>query len=248
MCPDNAGRVASQARHRPLFHGTCVTPSGLLLSTAGVIRCICCHTIGVSNLALRTFSYPSFSVGLQPIDIVKTWPHFGHIISHNYDDLDDLCAKKTSLIRQVNTILCTFRNVYCLTKARLVKSYCTSFYGAEIWDHKGIEAIYVAWRKDIRRIWLLPNNTLSVLIPELCETLPLVDMFYNYMLNVVYRCLNNKSSVHKFVVRCGILTGQMDSVVGRNVLNCSLRYNTKVDRISKLEFGIVRYRRWQVRS
>jgi len=29
----------------------------------------------------------------------------------------------------------------------------------------------------------------------------------------------------------------MDSVVGRNVLNCSLFYNTNVDRISKLEFG-----------
>jgi len=29
----------------------------------------------------------------------------------------------------------------------------------------------------------------------------------------------------------------MDSVVGRNVLNSSLRYNMNVDRISKKEFG-----------
>jgi len=56
------------------------------------------------------------------------------------------------------------------------------------------------------------------------------------MLNFVYRCLNNQSSLLEFVVRCGIISGQMDLVVGRKVLNCSLRYNTNVDGISKLEF------------
>jgi len=83
----------------------------------------------------------------------------------------------------------------------------------------------------------MPNTTHSVLIRELCETLPLVDMFYKRWLNFVYRCLNSQSSLLKFVVRCGILSGQMDSMVGRNVRNCSLRYNTNVDRISTLEFG-----------
>ena len=33
------------------------------------------------------------------------------------------------------------------------------------------------------------------------------------------------------------LAGQMNSVIGRNVINCSLRYNTTVDCISKLEFS-----------
>jgi len=74
---------------------------------------ICCHSIGlcVSKLALRTFCYPSFFVGLQSEDFVETWPHLGHIISHNCDDSDDLCAKRASLIGKVNKILCTYRNV-----------------------------------------------------------------------------------------------------------------------------------------
>jgi len=58
------------------------------------------------KLTMRTFCYLSFFVGLQPIDFVKTWPHLGHIISHNCDDSEDLRAKKTSLIGQVNKILC----------------------------------------------------------------------------------------------------------------------------------------------
>jgi hypothetical protein len=57
------------------------------------------------------------------------------------------------------------------------------------------------------------------------------------MLNFVYRCLNSQSSLVKFVTRFGILSGQMDSVVGRNVLNCSLRYDTNIDRILKTEFA-----------
>jgi len=54
-------------------------------------------------------------------------------------------CKKTSLIGQVNKILCTFRNVNCSTKTRLVQSYCTSFYGAETWDLSGKEAMCVLW-------------------------------------------------------------------------------------------------------
>jgi len=62
----------------------------------------------VSKLVSRTFCYPSFFVGLQPIYYVKTWPYLGHIVSHNCDDSDELCAKKTSFIGQVNKIYVLF--------------------------------------------------------------------------------------------------------------------------------------------
>jgi len=57
------------------------------------------------------------------------------------------------------------------------------------------------------------------------------------MLNFVYECLDTRSSLVKFVARYSLLYGQMDSVIGRNALDCSLRYRTSVDRISKLEFA-----------
>jgi len=57
------------------------------------------------------------------------------------------------------------------------------------------------------------------------------------MLNFVYRCLDSRSSLVKFVARYGLLYGQMDSILGHNALDCSLRYRTSVDRISKLEFA-----------
>ena len=180
----------------------------------------------------RFLCYPSFFIGSQPIECVDKWPHLEQIVTNDCDDLEDLNAKKRSLISQINRITCTSRNVNCLTKTKLVKSYCTSFYGAELWDlsHSDVESLCVAWPKGIRRVYHLPYTTQSVLIPGLwCDTLPLIDLFYIRIMNIVYRCLNSQSSLVNFVVRHGILAGQTDSVIGRNVINCSLRYNTTVD-------------------
>ena len=210
-----------------------------VLFNANKSKCICCHPIGISKCGSRLFCYPPFFIGSHPIEYVDKWPHLGHIISNDCDDKEDLHAKKTSLIGQINKIICTFRNVNCCTKTKLVKAYCTSFYGAEIWDlsHSDIESLCITWRKGIRRIYQLPFTTHSVLIPGLCDTLPLIDLFHKRMLNFVYRCLNSQSSLVNFVTRHGILVGQMDSVLGRNVINCALRYDTTVDCISKLEFS-----------
>ena len=52
----------------------------------------------------------------------------------------------------------------------------------------------------------------------------------------------------KFVARRRILSGQMDSVVGCNVFNCSLCYNTNVDCISKLDFAPYDINRYAVAS
>ena len=111
-----------------------------------------------------------------------------HIISNDCDDADDILTKKLSFIGQANKVLYNFRNVDCVTKTKLVNVYCTSFYGAEIWDlsHRDIELVCTAWRKGLRRIWQIPRTTRSVLLPLLSNTKPLIDMFYKRMLNFVH--------------------------------------------------------------
>ena len=61
-------------------------------------------------------------------------------------------------------------------------------------------------------------------------------MLYLRMLNFVYRCLRSASPLITFVARHGILYGQMDSIIGRNVLLCSSRYNIRRDDIFNLHF------------
>jgi hypothetical protein len=201
-------------------------------------KCLCCPPTGTAKHVPQDARSPSFSIGSQKIEFVDKWPHLGHIITNECVDTDDILVKKSSLIGQINRVLYNFRKVNCQTKTRLVKAYCTSFYGAELWDlsQNSIESICTAWRKGIRRIWQLPNTTHSALIPELSDTLPLLDMFYMRMLNFVYRCLRSESALINFMARHGIIHGQMDSIIGRNILNCSFRYDTSLVDIVNLQF------------
>ena len=59
------------------------------------------------------------------------------------------------------------------------------------------------------------------IIPGLCDTIPLVDLFYKCMLNFVNKCLSlrSNSTLVNFIVRHGIFYGEMDSIIGRNILN-----------------------------
>jgi hypothetical protein len=200
-------------------------------------KCLICPPTGTSKHVTQT-CFPSFSIGTQSIEYVAKWPHLGHIITSECIDTDDILAAKVRLIGQINKVLYNFRKVDCQTKTRLVKAYCTSFYGAELWDlsQNNIESICTAWRKGIRRIWQLPNTTHSALIPYLSDTLPLLDMFYLRMLNFVCRCLRSASPLITFLARHGILYGQMDSIIGRNVLLCFSRYDIRRDDIFSLRF------------
>jgi hypothetical protein len=204
-------------------------------------KCILCLSYNKPARAYSTSrSNPVFYIGGNAIQFVNEWPHLGHIISANSDDAHDIMSRRFSLIGQINNILCNFRKVDCSTKIRLVKAYCTSFYGCEIWDlsNNCIESICTAWRRGIRQVWCLPNTTHSSLLPGLCGTLPLHDLFYKRMLKLVYQCLNSPSSIVNFIARHSILFGRMHSTVGRNVMSCCERYHTSIDSIVNRTFII----------
>jgi len=88
----------------------------------------------------------------------------GHVISMSDDDMHDSESRKSSLIGQINGILCDFRNVTCNTKIRLIKTYCTSLYGAQLWDlsNNYIDSICIAWRRGVRKMCRFPNNSMCI--------------------------------------------------------------------------------------
>jgi hypothetical protein len=61
----------------------------------------------------------------------------------------------------LNDALCYFRNLSSFVRYNLFRSYCTSFYGCELWllDNPHIEDICVAWRKGLRRTWNISPRT-----------------------------------------------------------------------------------------
>jgi len=153
---------------------------------------------GAAKQVTPADSLPSFSIGSRVIEFVDKWPDLGHIITKECTDTDDILNKKSSLITQINKVLYNFRKVNYQTKTRLVKTYCTSFYGAKFWDlsRSNIESICIAWWKGIRCIWQLPcirfiHDVLHVniyLYLHLHFQIPHI-LYYYQSLAILCRCL-----------------------------------------------------------
>jgi len=64
---------------------------------------------------------------------------------------DDILNKKSSLIGHTNKVRYNFRKVNCQSETRLVKTHCTCFYGAALWNltRSNIESICIALQKGI---------------------------------------------------------------------------------------------------
>ena len=68
---------------------------------------------------------------------------------------------KKSIIGNVNKFIGNYSTLKNCIKRRLFQTYCTSFYGSELWAlrSKGLEVCCIAWRKGARRIFNMPYGT-----------------------------------------------------------------------------------------
>ena len=94
-------------------------------------------------------------ISMLIIEYVDCWPHLGHILSNNVkSDNHDIKRCYLSLVKQINEMLCYFRNLDMSTKLKLLHSICSSLYGAEFWDLSrcDFDCNTVAWRKALKRV------------------------------------------------------------------------------------------------
>ena len=91
----------------------------------------------------------------------KEVTHLGHILSENLDDSADIIRETRHLVRKANYTLCTFSFADPFVLCSLIKSFCLSLYGAQLWDlsNKNIINLQVLFNKILRRIWNLPFNS-----------------------------------------------------------------------------------------
>ena len=174
----------------------------------------------------------TFYVQGKPIEFVKSFSHLGHIINVNLTDDEDIIHRRTNFVGQTNNMLCYFRKLDSFTKYRLFQSYCTSFYGCELWllNNSYITDYFsVAWRKGVRQIWQLPARTHCYLLPLLCRCLPLLDEFCRRSLNFARSCIGTScSSLVNFIASHGIFHGRSFSTLGQNVSFCTNRYKCTI--------------------
>ena len=61
-----------------------------------------------------------------------------------------------------------------MVKLKLLKVYCSDFYGSVLWDmsHSCVEDVCIAWRNGLRRALSLPGRTHCDLLPLVTGMLP----------------------------------------------------------------------------
>ena len=160
---------------------------------------------------------------------LTTFFHRGDdIINNKLTDDDDIISRRNSMVGQINNFLCTFSKLDSLVKNQLYKTYCTSFYGFELWDlnNLNLEQFCVEWRKGARRVWSLPRHARSDIVHCIAEVIPTFDEICRRYVNFVASCFNSDSQLVRFVSNFGISFSRMPmhSIIARNAVFCSLRY------------------------
>jgi len=167
-----------------------------------------------------------FTINDNAIEFVQSWPHLGHIIT--MDDAPDIDRCRTKLISQINNVLCSLHQVDSVVKVNVLKTYCLSLYGCELWhlQHSTIENVCKSWRQGLRRVWGVPLNCRSVIVQILSDTIPLFDTIYKRSVSFMKNCLNSRSNVD---AKFGVYFGHQNSVFGRNGSFCSEYFSLNVN-------------------
>jgi hypothetical protein len=115
-------------------------------------------------------------------------------------------------------------------------------YGCELWSlsNDQLNDLCLSWRKSLRRIWRLPHNTHSYLLPTLSRCLPLFDEFCLRTLNFINTCISSESNLVRAVAKYGIQYGIQNSFLGRNAAFCARRYNCKFFDVRGIKANIQR--------
>jgi len=154
-------------------------------------------TMFIARRKVRIYDDLQFLIDGKRIPTVEELPHLGHIVTSTLDKKSDILAKRNSLCGKINNVLCYFTKCDPFVKLKLVRSYCSDFYGSVLWEmsHNTIESICVAWRKGLRRTLSLPYCTHSPLVAAICDFLPLRDELVCRCASFISKCLLSDNGV-----------------------------------------------------
>ena len=91
---------------------------------------------------------PEFKINNEKIEVVEKYTYLGHIICNTLSDNLDIARQRKSIYAQGNSLLRKFYMCSVDVKITLFKSYCSSFYTAQLWTNytkTAINTLYTAY-------------------------------------------------------------------------------------------------------
>ena len=134
-----------------------------------------------------------FYIDGKPLEFVESYSHLGHIITNTLKESSDIVFRRGCSIGQINSVglLCYFGKLDSFVKVRLMKCFCYSLYGCDLWDldSSSLDGFCAAWRQGMRRALGLAFNAHSFLIPSVSCTLPLFEEIFKRSAHFLNKCI-----------------------------------------------------------
>ena len=107
----------------------------------------------------------------DPLPWVTEVKHLGNILQCNNSMKRDVAVKRGKFIGKVNSLLQEFYYADPAVVIKLLKVYCTSFYGSSLWDiySADVDRLYKSWNVSVRNIFNVPYTTHRYLIEPLSD-------------------------------------------------------------------------------
>ena len=106
--------------------------------------------------------------------------HLGNVINARMTDDDDCKAKMGQFIGSVNKLIANFKHLELALRVKLFKSFCSSFYGSQMWNFNcsSLLRVYTAWNKAVRVLLRIPYCTHRWMLGPLIESLHIREQLY----------------------------------------------------------------------
>ena len=177
-------------------------------------KLLCFNT--VSNIK------PTVMLSGKTIVIVETELHLGNRLYSNIytKNSHEMVA---NFYRRSNNVISNFRMCDSITLNNLHSSYCTSFYGIELYNFSEdyMNDIYVAWRKCIRRIFKIPNTSHNFIVSKLNYCI--INRLDSRLTKFIYNMLHSNNIVVQSIVKSKLLLCPR-SIISENYKYLSYKY------------------------
>ena len=106
--------------------------------------------------------------------------HLGNVINARMNDEDDCKAKMGQFIGSVNKLTANFKHLEPALRIKLFKSFCSSFYGSQMWNLNcsSLRQVHTAWNKAVRVLLRIPYRTHRWMLSPLLGGLHIREQLY----------------------------------------------------------------------
>lgn len=142
---------------------------------------------------------PAVTLSGNKLTWVNQFKYLGHVLDCNLDDSSDMRRIKRSLYYGTNMICALVGHANISILMKLFRSYCTNFYGCELWDTRSVRRSFrelcVAYHSCVKKLAKLPKSSRNHPLCHALKILPCNMLVASRQLSFYRRLLSSDNAI-----------------------------------------------------